>query len=114
MFYIDQPNLISSRRNSRTRTKIYSPSLHCPFEFYANFGFGSRLGVYRMSYSTNVAPERILKVPTTLFILGFLVNIHQNFGLGNCTTVDKFRDSLQFLGATFDASKPFNKIGTIK
>ncbi len=29
-------------------------------QFYTNFGFGTRIGVYKMSYSTDVAPESIM------------------------------------------------------
>jgi hypothetical protein len=118
-------------------------------QFYTNFGFGSRLSVYRMSYSTNVAPESvvyidvvtgrfsnfdvppsnplvryarpwrfafegILKIPNTPAFLGFSANIHQNFGLGNSTTVDDAKDDLRFLfGVKFDAGKLFSTVGTI-
>jgi hypothetical protein len=96
-------------------------------EFYTNYGFGTRLALEKMSYSTNVAPdtiayfdvvsgrfsnfdvpnvlnrpwrfgfEGIMKVPNTPFILGFSANVHQNFGLGHSTTVDNAKDDLRFL-----------------
>ncbi len=58
--------------------------------------------------------EGILKVPNTPFFLGFSANIHQNFGLGNSTTVDNAKDDLRFLfGAKFDAGKLFSTISAI-
>lgn len=59
--------------------------------------------------------EGILKVPNTPFILGFSANIHQNFGLGNSTTVDNAKDDLRFLfGAKFDAGKLFSALPGLK
>jgi hypothetical protein len=54
-------------------------------------------------------------VPNTPFILGFSANIHQNFGLGNSTTVDNAKDDLRFLfGAKFDAGKLFSALPGLK
>jgi hypothetical protein len=59
--------------------------------------------------------EGFLKVPNTPFILGFSANIHQNFGLGNSTTVDNAKDDLRFLfGAKFDAGKLFSALPGLK
>jgi len=57
----------------------------------------------------------LLKLPLKPFFIGFSANIHQNFGLGNSTTVDHVRDDLRFLfGAKFDSGKLFGAIRKIQ
>ncbi|HYL73141.1 MAG TPA: hypothetical protein VEU96_02995 [Bryobacteraceae bacterium] len=114
-----------------------------PQSFYTNYGFGTRLGFQKLTYSSNIAPETIsyidvvsgrfsnfdlnhmrpwrfafeglLKVPSTPLFVGFSANIHQNFGLGKGNPASNARDDLRFLfGAKFDAGKLFDAIGQIK
>lgn len=81
---------------------------------YANFDFNPD-PTKRYNRPWRFAFEGLLKVPTTPFFLGFSANVHQNFGLGNSTSVDQTRDDLRFLfGAKFDAGKLFDALTQIK
>jgi hypothetical protein len=81
---------------------------------YSNFDFNPD-PAQRYSRPWRFAFEGLLKVPTTPFFLGFSANVHQNFGLGNSTSVDQVKDDLRFLfGAKFDAGKLFDALTQIK
>ena len=81
---------------------------------YSNFDFNPNPDT-RYSRPWRFAFEGLLKLPATPFFLGFSANVHQNFGLGNSTTVDHARDDLRFLfGAKFDAGKLFGAVQQIK
>jgi hypothetical protein len=68
----------------------------------------------RVATRCDSSPLAIMKFPGTPFFLGFSANIHQNFGLGNSTTVDNAKNNLRFLfGAKFDAGKLFSGLSII-
>ncbi len=81
---------------------------------YSNFDVPPLDPAARYARPWRFAFEGIMKVPGSPFFLGFGANVHQNFGLGNSTTVDHAKDDLRFLfGAKFDAGKLFSSISTI-
>jgi hypothetical protein len=108
--------------------------------FYTQYGFGTRLGLSKLSYSHDVAPDLVsyfdivmgrysqfddasmrrpwrfglegaFKIPTLPFVVGVSANVHQNFGLGKGANVDDAKDDLRFFfGTKFDVGNLFGKL----